>query len=90
MQLNPKATTPSAIRRAVAHYDKAAHLDPEYAAEIYYRKAVTAEAERRSIDVKHAPAKANAHRSVLDTSSAAEVPEDHADPMDRRRSPALA
>ena len=46
LQLNPNASAPCAIRRAVANYDKAADLDPELAADLYYRKAVKAEAPR--------------------------------------------
>jgi hypothetical protein len=48
LSLYPDASAPSAIRRAVANYDKAAHLDPEFAADVYYRKAVAAEAMRQS------------------------------------------
>ena len=48
LRLNPNASAPTAIRRAVANYDQAAHLDPEFAADRYYRKAVAAEAMRRS------------------------------------------
>ena len=46
LQLNPNASAPCAIRRAVANYDKAAGLDPELAADLYYRKAVKADATR--------------------------------------------
>ena len=48
LRLNPNASASCAIRRAVASYDKAAHLDPEVAADLYYRKAVAAEATQRS------------------------------------------
>lgn len=48
IRLNPNASSPCAIRRAVANYDKAAHLDPEFAADVYYRKAVAAEIIRQS------------------------------------------
>ena len=46
LQLNPSASAPCAIRRAVSHYDRDADLDPEFAADLYYRKTVNAEAAR--------------------------------------------
>ena len=85
IQLNPNVTAPSAIRRAVAHYDKAAHLDPGYAAEIYVRQALTADAERRS-DTRRSTAKPTDHRSVLLDTTAADDPssDQHASPVSRR------
>lgn len=66
MRLNPNATTATAIRRAVASYDEAAHLDPEYAAETFYRKAVAAKAERRSAEVRQTTRNAYGADSLME------------------------
>ena len=50
LQLNPNASAPCAIRRAVANYARAADLDPEFAADLYYCKAVSADSTRRSVE----------------------------------------
>jgi lipoprotein NlpI len=40
LQLNPRASASSAIRRAVQNYDQAARLGPEEAADMFYRRAL--------------------------------------------------
>ena len=36
LQLNPQASAPSAVRSAVANYDRARHLAPAAAADTFY------------------------------------------------------
>jgi hypothetical protein len=48
LQLNPRASWRSAVRRGVANYHRAAYLQPDEAADMFYREALRSRSARSS------------------------------------------